>query len=362
MATVNEGCDKKLEISLCMIVRDEEDVLERCLLSVCDVVDEIIIVDTGSIDRTTEIAKKFTDNLFHYEWADDFAAARNYSFSLATKEYIMWLDADDVLEDKESFLTLKKQLDGTINRVSMPYHLSFNENGQVTHSLKRNRIVKNDARFQWSGKVHEFLIVYGEALESDIPILHKKIKPHSSRNLKIYLKMIESKIPFTHRDTFYFANELMYNGRTEEAIKYYESFLLEKGGWIEDNITACLHLSHCYKELDQERRLHYLFQTFEYDTPRAEACCEIARYFIEQSQLPLAIFWLELIFSLKKPKTMGFVNESSWTYVPHIELCYCYDQLGQLDKSYAHHIKAREIAPDHPSVLFNEEYFKKRLD
>ena len=85
------------EISLCMIVKDEQDVIERCLESVKDVVDEIIIVDTGSTDKTKQIVSKYTDKIYDFEWVNDFAKARNYSFSKATKDYILWLDADDVI-------------------------------------------------------------------------------------------------------------------------------------------------------------------------------------------------------------------------------------------------------------------------
>ena len=71
-------------VSLCMIVRNEEDVLGRCLESVKDIVDEIIIVDTGSTDRTKEIAGRFTNTVYDFPWIDDFSAARNFSFSKAT--------------------------------------------------------------------------------------------------------------------------------------------------------------------------------------------------------------------------------------------------------------------------------------
>ena len=90
-----------ISLSLCMIVKNEEMVLKRCLDSVKNIVDEIIIVDTGSTDKTKDIAKKFTKNIYDFKWIDDFAAARNYSFSKATKEYIMWLDADDVILKKD---------------------------------------------------------------------------------------------------------------------------------------------------------------------------------------------------------------------------------------------------------------------
>lgn len=77
-------CFMAATISLCMIVRNEEKVLARCLESVRGCVDEIIIVDTGSSDGTKEIAARFTDKIYDFEWIDDFSAARNYSFEQAT--------------------------------------------------------------------------------------------------------------------------------------------------------------------------------------------------------------------------------------------------------------------------------------
>ncbi|MBB4823307.1 glycosyltransferase involved in cell wall biosynthesis [Sporosarcina luteola] len=351
------------ELSLCMIVRDEEEVLERCLRSIHDLVDEIIIVDTGSTDRTKQIAKSFTDSIYDFEWMDDFAAARNYSFSQATKDYILWLDADDVLldSDRKALRELKKQLDGTIDRVTMPYHLTTDQSGNVSYSLRRNRIVRRDAGFLWYGKVHEYLEVSGAGLDSHAAITHKSEKPPSSRNLQIYLGMQAKQEPFTLRDTLYFANELMYNNRKEEAITQFEKFLSSEEGWLEDKITACLHIANCYKGIDETKRLCYLFKTFQYDVPRAEACNELAQLFIEKDELEKAVFWLELVYSLDQPKTMGIVNQSTRTWMPCIQLTYCYDRLGQFDKAYQQHLKAKKLVPTHPSVLFNDAYFSQRV-
>ena len=71
-------------ISLCMIVKDEEEILARCLDCVADLMDEIIIVDTGSTDKTKEIARRYTDKIYDFKWENDFSAARNFAFSKAT--------------------------------------------------------------------------------------------------------------------------------------------------------------------------------------------------------------------------------------------------------------------------------------
>ena len=110
-------------ISLCMIVKNEESVLARCLDSIADLMDEIIIVDTGSTDHTKEIAANYTDKIFDFDWKSDFSAARNYSFSKATKDYIYTADADEVLDETnhERFARLKTVMLPEIEIVQMKY-------------------------------------------------------------------------------------------------------------------------------------------------------------------------------------------------------------------------------------------------
>ena len=111
-----------------MIVKDEEMVLERALKSVERIADEIIIVDTGSTDRTKKIALKYTDKVYDFVWCDDFAKARNYSFSKATMDYCMWLDADDIISDsdQEGLINLKKTLSKDTSVAVSYTHLSKN--------------------------------------------------------------------------------------------------------------------------------------------------------------------------------------------------------------------------------------------
>src|SRR5690554_3883350 len=128
----------------CRDLKDEEAVLDRLLDSTAHLVDEIIVMDTGSTDRTKAIAAEYGAKVFDFEWIDDFAAARNAAFAKATQEYILWLDADDVLleEDQKKFLELKKTLDPSVDSVTMLYNLAFDEYGNVSFQLRRNRLVK----------------------------------------------------------------------------------------------------------------------------------------------------------------------------------------------------------------------------
>ena len=142
-------------ISLCMIVKNEEIHIARCLDSVADLVDEIIIVDTGSTDRTVDIVSKYTSKIYFYPWKDDFSAARNESFSKATMDYCMWMDADDVLEDseKDKFLQLKQSLPPDTDMVMMKYHTAFDEAGNPSFSYFRERWIKNCPQYRWLGAV-----------------------------------------------------------------------------------------------------------------------------------------------------------------------------------------------------------------
>src|SRR3990167_8792325 len=92
---------KMSTISLCMITKNEEKWLEQCLNSVKEIVDEIIIVDTGSTDKTKEIAKKFNAKFFDFKWIGDFSAARNESLNHATKDWILVLDADETIAKED---------------------------------------------------------------------------------------------------------------------------------------------------------------------------------------------------------------------------------------------------------------------
>ena len=112
-----------ISIGLCMIVKNEEAVLRRILTPMSKLVDKIYICDTGSVDKTKEIAREFTDEVYDFLWKDDFSAARKFITEKADTDYWMWLDADDVItpENQEKLLRLP-----TLSNIDRPfYHRSY---------------------------------------------------------------------------------------------------------------------------------------------------------------------------------------------------------------------------------------------
>lgn len=355
-----------ITVSLCMIVKNEEEVLGRCLDSVQDLVDEIIIVDTGSIDRTKEIASTFTDNIFDFPWIDDFATARNHSFSKATKDYILWLDADDVLEGKNqaSFKKLKSSIPSTVDSVMMHYHVDYDLSGYPTRTTKRNRLLKREKDFRWKGKVHEYLDVQGMIAQSQTAIHHRKEKQATSdRNLLIYRKLEKSGEVFSARDLLYYGNELVSHHFYKEALGMFDQFLTSREGWIEDNIAACVQVGVCQGKLGRKgKQMESLFQTFSYANPRSEVCCRIGELFLNgYYDMEKAIFWYQLALTLDAPTGItGLLNEPyTRTWLPHLQLSICYERQGFINQAIHHCERALELHQRLPKIQANLHILKK---
>ncbi|GAA0182577.1 glycosyltransferase [Clostridium sediminicola] len=352
-----------ITISLCMIVRDEEDTLSRCLDTAKDLVDEIIIIDTGSKDKTKDIAKKYTKKIYDFKWIDDFAAARNYSFSKATKEYVFYLDADDVLleEDIQKFKELKESLDPSIDSVTMKYNVGFDKNGNVTFSYRRHRLLKRIKNFKWYGACHNYLSVSGKIINSDVSVTHNKLSHQTDRNLKIYEKRLARGDKFSPRDVFYYANELYDHKMYDKALERYDEYLNLPDGWSENKIYACGRVADYYHSIgDYENAMNYCFKSFKYDSPNAEHCCRLGSYFKEKNNFKQAVFWYELATKLEKPEdNWGFVRDAYWTWIPHVQLCVCNYKLGNIELAYNHNEIARLYNPNEDSVLYNKNFFEK---
>lgn len=349
-------------VSLCMIVKNEEAVLARCLGSVAGLVDEIVVVDTGSTDGTKVVAASYTEKVYDFTWVEDFSAARNFAFSKATMEYCMWLDADDVLtdRDREGFLDLKRSLPPETDVVMMKYHIAFDAAGNPTFSYYRERLVRNLHRPMWEGAVHEVIPPFGKVAYSEVAVTHRKERASDpDRNLRIYAGRIARGIPLEPREQFYYARELYDHGRYETAAAVFEGFLGDAKGWVENNIEACRFLAYChYARQQPEAALRALLRSFVYDEPRAETCCDLGKHFFDRGEYQRAAFWYELALARERDDTSGaFVQPDCYGYLPCIQLCVCYDRLGDKEKAEAYNLRAGQYKPEDPAYQYNLAYF-----
>ena len=213
--------DKTLGVSLCMIVRDEEKYLGQALTSLKPLVDEMIVVDTGSKDRTIEIAKAHGAKIFDFAWVDDFSAARNFSISKASGKWLLTLDADEAIADRDY-----AKFTGLLNDPAICW--MFTERHYTNDPLmsgfrrakgeyagwersyggyfesSRVRLFPNDLQICFRGRIHELvehkICELGNRVEnSDIPIHHYGHTPEAKhekdrRKASLYSQSGEQKI------------------------------------------------------------------------------------------------------------------------------------------------------------------------
>lgn len=189
------------KISVCVIARDEEKFIEQCIKSVSSVADEIIVADTGSKDKTVQIAKRLGAEVFYFKWIDDFSAAKNFAMSKATGDWILFLDADEELNAHDVTVLRKAVNDSNqvVYSLIMVNYLDVGLNRKTVH--RAPRLFRNFKGFRYQGKIHEQIRdKNGRPLETkplDMSIFHYGYIPDSlsGRNkFERNLKLLKSKL------------------------------------------------------------------------------------------------------------------------------------------------------------------------
>lgn len=287
-----------VSISLCMIVKNEAQVLARCLDSVADLVDEIVIVDTGSTDETKTIARGFTNVVYDFKWIGDFSAARNYAFSLCHCDYIYSVDADEVLspENREKFRILKENLDPEIEIVQMYYGNQL-ELGSVYNFDRelRPKLFKRLRTFKWIEKVHETIRECPLVYDSDIEITHMPLKSHASRDYGIFEKMIENGEILSDRLFDFYARELFVSGEQSDFRKAEDYFteVADKDDVSMDVFSAalCIVVKAAFWRKDYLKMYRYAMKAVAGGNPSSEICFLLGSYYEDQRDYKEASLW-----------------------------------------------------------------------
>lgn len=315
-------------ISLCMIVKNEEAVLARCLDSIADLMDEIIIIDTGSTDHTKEIAARYTSHIYDYKWTNDFSAARNYSFSKATKDYIYAADADEVLDEtnRERFLRLKSALLPEIELVQMKYVTQSDFNTVLNAEKEyRPKLFKRLRTFTWIDPIHETVRLAPVIFDSDIEILHLPQSLHSKRDFSIFIKAFEHDGQFSPKIRTMYAKELLKTGDTKDFTdaKHIFRAIFDNAPSDDARKEASCVLARVYRLEDNKNEFFKLTMKDMLTTPCSEICYELGTYFLGQRDYDEAALW----FYNAAYETESILDIHTSGDLPLLGLVECYEML-----------------------------------
>lgn len=324
-----------ITISLCMIVKNEEKVLARCLDSVKDLVDEIIIADTGSDDNTKEIASLYTDKVYDFVWVNDFSAARNFAFSKASCDYIYSADADEVIneENREKFRILKENLLPEIEIVQMYYgnQLSFGTIYNYDREL-RPKLFKRLRAFEWTEPIHETIRFSPIVYDSEIEITHMPEESHTDRDLMAFKRQIEKEGVLSARLTNLYAKELFVSGKDGDFIQAEDYFtkVADDGETSMEQLkdALCVVVRAAAIRKDYLKFYRYAMKDIASEGV-SEICFELGEYYFNMGEYDEAVVW----FYNAAYSTHSILNVHYSGDKPLQRLADCYEKLGQHDRA-----------------------------
>ena len=389
---------KKMKIALCLIVKDEEKVIARCLESFKDLVDEIHITDTGSTDKTIEIAKEYGANVKNYKeqwavWSDhetieeifdtkklaqqhakgkkkskvkraplNYARARNFAQEDIKADAIFSVDADEYLHPK-SKKDFKEKVEFNIKQSStilIPIYTAFGkdyENPGHIHYLVR--LFKTSCR--WAGRIHEVISYEKKVISSDLILLHDKgVKRQAADKISNYianLKFEAKREPLNPRPLFYLGNTYFENGRLKEAVKIFYKYL-KITKWPAEKAQALINLGKCYRDLKKPTKAkHILTRAVASDPTRVEAWFYLGDVVNPVSwQEACAYYEIAAEFEGKEPPSMMFLEPNCYTWLPWYRLSIGYDKLGDHAKGVLATEKALKYIPENKDMIHNLKF------
>ena len=364
----------KNHISLCMIVKDEEELLPICLNSIKDLVDEIIIVDTGSKDKTIDVANGFSAKIYNFNWNNDFSEARNESLKHATKDWILIMDADEEFysEDKEKLrvlLSSELKEDAIYFFQGVSYLGEKIDEGNVTISLNP-RLFKNNRGIHYEGQIHNQLVYESNevnVIEESIKIHHYgylseriNLRKKQDRNIPI----LKEQIKRNPKDGFAYFNlgtEYYSLGNTEKALecyyKSYEQFNCNLGYSPRLIIRIALANYELKKFSEALKFIDVGIKCFENYT---DLYFVKALIYKELNETSMQLEALNKCIELGEAPTKFRYLSGTGTYGAYNELANLYLEFKNYDKAYLCFMEVIKSKPDYIVPLYNVIHILKK--
>ena len=337
-------------LTMCMIVKNEENNLNNSLLNVAPFVDEIVIVDTGSTDNTKLIASKYTDKVHDYTWCNDFSKARNFSISKASNDWVLILDADEIIDsfNKESVSKFIRNMDNKIGRIERINVMETTIGINREHE-RINRLF-NRKYYQYEGVIHEQVVSINNCLieTGDIDVLVEHLGYTTqelsrtnklARNINLLNEAIKSKPndPYLHYQigkSYYVSKEYKKaNIYFEKALSYKIDYNLEYVMNLIETYGYSLINSGKYKEALELKQYERYYNN-------ADFYFLMGHIYMNNSKFGLAVENYMKCTKFKVSKVQG-VN----TYLAYYNIGVIYDVLGIMEKAIENYRMCGEYKP-----------------
>ena len=360
-------------LSLAMIVRDEAPRIERVLAAAREVCEEMIVVDTGSTDGTPELASRMGAVVSSFEWVDDFAAARNASFERCSGDWILVLDADDLLppETIQLLHSLKANvLDDQLDVILGTYEYLFDETGRCTASYARERLYRRQAQLRWQYPVHESVRYEASraAILTELRVVHRSDNADRPAKRERNKRIIEQALAAGDESAqllFYQAIMLFDAEQWLESYRAFEEFIARYPTTFFP-YDALIRLAYCASRLGGTPDLHpeaaarWARRAVALDPERAEGYMRLAQYHIDRQEWALAIPLIEV--ALSKPRTTSsFLFDRDYTWAPWDQLAVCHAMLGHYHRAMECGLKAIRFGNERERIKANLLAILERL-
>lgn len=361
----------KQTIALACILKNEVKNLPRMLESVRGCFDEIHLTDTGSTDGSIELIQSYLVGanpadtrifLHHFDWCDDFSAARNASFAPVKTDYIMWMDLDDVLSNRESFIDWKDCGMKLADFWLATYNYSLNPQGKSLCAFARERVIKNGLGLNWRYFVHEGIlpesrvrpvgVCYAQTWAINHMRTEEDLKVDRNRNLKLFEKH-QSK---DARMTYYYGKELSENGKPLEGFQELMKAISDEKLAGHDRIMGIQYAAMSAMQLNQfEKAIQLAHQGLQIAPQRAEFFVIMGDSYIKLGKVAEAIpsFAAASACSFQGHASQQgptFAHEDSYKHYPLNQLARIWANMGDLDRAEKMVNAALEHGPNPESI------------
>lgn len=350
-----------MKLSAVLIVKNEEELLPKCLASISDIWDELVVVDTGSEDRTIEIALERGARVEHFQWRDNFSAARNYAESQCQGEYVLWIDADEILLEGHQLIRQIVE-EGVRDGVAPKLIYNRDRNGHpVTTYMRQELLHKRNGQWRWMGVAHNYLVGGVRDPEPRIVMEHfnrpSGDRPNFVDTFAALRENFKEEGSSDERSLFYLLREHFYKGHYHETIALTAMMVGLPANYPPQRARACILAGDSWNLLgNAENAIHSYYRSL-LEHPTAEGFYSMGNMCYTQGRFIEAVAWLQAS-TVFQPQDF-FADTSLYVWRRWDLLARCLYKIGEKSSAAIAGAKALEGNPADEQLKKNMEWYTR---